>query len=67
MKKINVAITGFMGRMGQQIIKSATKDNDIKIVSLTENIIIKKKFEGILPDLNSEKAFKKCYNRFYDT
>tara|TARA_B100000941_G_C28446970_1_gene522878 strand:+ start:1 stop:747 length:747 start_codon:yes stop_codon:yes gene_type:complete len=48
-----------MGRMGQQIIKSATKDNDIKIVSLTENIIIKKKFEGILPDLNSEKAFKK--------
>ena len=59
MKKINVAITGFMGRMGQQIIKSATKDNDIKIVSLTENIIIKKKFEGILPDLNSEKAFKK--------
>ena len=59
MKKINVTITGFMGRMGQQIIKSATKDNDIKIVSLTENIIIKKKFEGILPDLNSEKAFKK--------
>ena len=59
MKKINVAITGFMGRMGQQIIKSATKDNDIRIVSLTENIIIKKKFKGILPDLNSEKAFKK--------
>ena len=45
--------------MGQQIIKSATKDNDIRIVSLTENIIIKKKFKGILPDLNSEKAFKK--------
>ena len=59
MKKINVAITGFMGRMGQQIIKSATKDNDIRIVSLTENIIIKKKYKGILPDLNSEKAFKK--------
>ena len=59
MKKINVAITGFMGRMGQQIIKSAKKDNDIRIVSLTENIIIKKKFKGILPDLNSEKAFKK--------
>ena len=43
MKKINIVITGFMGRMGQQIIKSAYKDSSIKIVSLTESKIIKKK------------------------
>ncbi len=58
MKKINIVVTGFMGRMGQQIIKSAYKDSSIKIVSLTESKIIKKKFRGILPELNSEKAFK---------
>ena len=58
MKKINISITGFMGRMGQQIIKSANKDNSIKIVSLTESKIIKKKFKGILPELNNENAFK---------
>ena len=57
MKKINIVITGFMGRMGQQIIKSAYKDSSIKIVSLTESKIIKK-IRGILPELNSEKAFK---------
>ena len=58
MKKINIVVTGFMGRMGQQIIKSAYKDSSIKIVSLTESKIIKKKIRGILPELNSEKAFK---------
>ena len=38
MKKINLAITGCMGRMGQQLIKSALKDKSTKFVSLTENI-----------------------------
>ena len=33
MKKINLAITGCMGRMGQQLIKSATKDKSIKLVN----------------------------------
>ena len=42
MKKINVAITGCMGRMGQQIIKSAKSDKDFKIVTITENTIINK-------------------------
>ena len=60
MKKINLAITGCMGRMGQQIIKSAKSDKDFKIVALTENRIIKKKVHGINPSLNSEKAFKKA-------
>ncbi len=36
MKKINLAITGCMGRMGQQIIKSAKSDKNFKIVALTE-------------------------------
>ena len=60
MKKINLAITGCMGRMGQQIIKSAKSDKNFKIVTLTENRIINKKVLGIKPSLNTEKAFKKA-------
>ena len=48
-----------MGRMGQQLIKSANKDKIFKIVSLTENRKINKKIFGILPVLNSLNAFKK--------
>ena len=47
MKKINIAITGCMGRMGQQIIKSVKKNRDFKLVSLTENKEIKKKIHSI--------------------
>ena len=60
MKKINLAITGCMGRMGQQIITSARSDKNFKIVALTENRIINKKFGGIKPSLNTEQAFKKA-------
>ena len=60
MKKTNLAITGCMGRMGQQIIKSAKKDNKVKLVTLTENKIINKKIHGIKIDLNTEQAFKKA-------
>ena len=60
MKKINLAITGCMGRMGQQIIKSAKSDKNFKIVALTENRIINKKINGIKPSLNTEQAFKKA-------
>ena len=60
MKKINLAITGCMGRMGQQIIKSSKKNKNFKLVSLTENSIINKKIGGIKPDLNTENAFKKA-------
>ena len=59
MKKINLAVTGCMGRMGQQIIKSAKASNAFKIVALTENRIINKKIAGIRPGLNTEKEFKK--------
>tara|TARA_A100001011_G_scaffold112702_1_gene119267 strand:- start:2268 stop:3044 length:777 start_codon:yes stop_codon:yes gene_type:complete len=58
MKKINLAVTGCMGRMGKQIIKSAKVDKNFKIVSLTENRKINKKIAGIKIDLNTEQAFK---------
>jgi 4-hydroxy-tetrahydrodipicolinate reductase len=60
MKKINLAITGCMGRMGQQLIKSSKSDKKFKLVTLTENRIINKKVNGIKPDLNTENAFKKA-------
>ena len=60
MNKINLAITGCMGRMGQQIIKSSKKNKNFKIVSLTENRKINKKICGIKPQLNSLEAFKKA-------
>ena len=60
MRKINLLITGCMGRMGQQLIKSSLKDKNIKLTALTENTIIKKKFNGIKPELNSANAFKKA-------
>ena len=59
MKKINLAITGCMGRMGQQIIKSSKKDNKIKLVSLTEVKEINKKISGIKISSNTDGAFKK--------
>lgn len=60
MKKINLAISGCMGRMGQQLIKSSKKNKNFKLVTLTENRQINKKFIGIKPELNSDKAFKKA-------
>ena len=58
MKKINLAITGCLGRMGQQLIKSSRKDKNFKLVTITENKIIKKKIFGLKPQLNSKSAFK---------
>ena len=58
MKKINLAITGCLGRMGNQIIKSYKKDKKFRLVALTENKIIKKKINGIKIDLNREKTFR---------
>jgi 4-hydroxy-tetrahydrodipicolinate reductase len=59
MKKINLAVTGFMGRMGQQLIKTSKTNKNFKLVSLTENRIINKKIMGIKPNLNNKNAFKK--------
>ena len=60
MKKINLAITGCMGRMGQQLIKSVNKNKVFKLVSLTENKKIRKRISGIKPQINSIDAFKKA-------
>ena len=60
MGKINLAITGCMGRMGQQLIKSTIKDKKTKLVALTENRLINKKISGIKPELNNEKALNKA-------
>ena len=59
MKKINLAITGCMGRMGQQIIRSVKLDKNFKLVSLTESKKVNKKINGVKIDLNTEQAFKK--------
>jgi 4-hydroxy-tetrahydrodipicolinate reductase len=58
MKKINLSITGCMGRMGQQLIKSSKNNKSFKLVSLTENKIINKKISGIKPSLNNIDSFK---------
>tara|TARA_B000000557_G_C20747277_1_gene431272 strand:+ start:348 stop:1124 length:777 start_codon:yes stop_codon:yes gene_type:complete len=60
MKKINLAITGCMGRMGQNLIKSAKKNKAFKVVSLTENRKINKRILGIRPEINSLSVFKKA-------
>ncbi len=58
MKKINLAITGGLGRMGQQIIKSCKKDKNIRIISITENRIYKKKISGLKLQTNSKNSLK---------
>ena len=59
MRKINLSISGCMGRMGQQLIKSSKKNRSFKLVSLTENRLINKKIAGIKPIKNSVEAFKR--------
>ena len=58
MKKIKLSITGCTGRMGKQIIKSAKKIKNVKIVSITEKKELLKKIVGLKPQTNSERAFK---------
>jgi 4-hydroxy-tetrahydrodipicolinate reductase len=59
MKKINLAISGCLGRMGQQLIKSSKNNKNFKLAALTENRAISKKIAGIKLDINTEQAFKK--------
>jgi len=58
-KKINLAITGCLGRMGQQLIKSSQSNKSFKLVALTESKPINKKITGIKISLNTDLAFKK--------
>ncbi len=58
MKKINLAITGCLGKMGQQLVRSSKNNKDFKLVSLTENRRVSKKIYGISIELNTANAFK---------
>ncbi len=60
MRKINLSVTGCMGRMGQQIIKSSNKRKEFKLVSLTESRTINKKISGVKLSLNDVSSFKKA-------
>ena len=59
MKKINLGITGCMGRMGQQIIKSVKSNKNFKLVALTEIKEINKKINGIKISQNTSENLKK--------
>jgi len=59
MNKIKLGITGCMGRMGKQLIKSSKKDKSFKLTTLTESVEISKKISGIKPELNSFSSLKK--------
>ena len=59
MKKINLGISGCMGRMGQQLIRSSKINKSFNLKTLTENWQINKKIQGIKPEFNTENAFKK--------
>ena len=58
MKKINLSITGCMGRMGKQLIKTSKKNKKIKLHSLTESRFVSKNISGIKIRLNTYEAFK---------
>lgn len=57
MKKINISITGGLGRMGQLLIQQTQKDKNLKLHSATENKEIKK--GKIQYQKNNDKAFKR--------
>jgi len=59
MKKINLGVTGCMGRMGQQIIKSVKSNKNFKLVALTEIKEINKKINGIKISQNTSENLKK--------
>ena len=60
MKKINFAVNGCLGRMGQQIIKSASLDKNFELVTLTESKEINKKIklEKIIHPLVRREMYK---------
>jgi 4-hydroxy-tetrahydrodipicolinate reductase len=57
-KNIKLSITGCLGKMGQQLIKSSRADKNFKLISITENKLVKKRISGFKPQLNTLSAFK---------
>ena len=67
MKKINITITGALGRMGQILINRISKNKNLKLYSLTD-IRVGKKIKNIKIQNNSIEAFKnRCYHRLFKT
>ena len=58
MKKINITITGALGRMGKIIIKRISKNKNLKLFSLTD-LKSGKTVNGIKTQKNNLAAFKK--------
>jgi len=58
MKKINITITGALGRMGQMLINQVSKNKNLKLHSLTD-IKVGKKIKGVKIQNNSLDVFKK--------
>ena len=58
MKKINITITGALGRMGQILINRISKNKNLKLYSLTD-IKVGQKIKGVKIQNNSLEAFKK--------
>jgi 4-hydroxy-tetrahydrodipicolinate reductase len=58
MKKINITITGALGRMGRIIIKKISKNKNLKLFSLTD-LKSGKAINGIKTQKNNLEAFKK--------
>ena len=58
MKKINITITGALGRMGQILINQISKNKDLKLYSLTD-LKVGAKIKGIKIQNNSLEAFEK--------
>ena len=61
MKKINIAVTGCLGRMGQQIIKSVNKDRNFNLVAITEIKKKNQKINGIKINSNNEQSLKSAH------
>ena len=60
MKKINLAVTGCLGRMGQQIIRSIKINKNFRLVALTEDKKINKRINGVKINFNTEQTFEKA-------
>ena len=58
MKKINITITGALGRMGRILIKRISKNKNLKLFSLTD-LKSGKIINGIKTQKNNLEAFKK--------
>ena len=58
MKKINITITGALGRMGKILIKRISKNKNLKLFSLTD-LKFGKNVNGIKTQKNNLKSFEK--------